>query len=148
MRFCRSAVEDLQIGDWVELNGPEGSEAARIVFAPGQVEYQDPPTDLPRIHRRLSRDEIAGLTYVALSDDHPSARFGSLGRFHPRMTDLDAHIRARLRIDQTPDLPHLGAIVQTGHGPGVLLGISMRHQSATIRLGSGEEIRVPIGELG
>jgi hypothetical protein len=147
LRFCRSNLEDLQAGDWIELSGPQGSESACIVFGPDQVEYPDAPDDLPRIQRRLTPDEIAELTPVARPDDSATARFGSLGRLRQGVTDLDAHIRARLRIDQAPELPHLGAIVQTPHGPGTLLSVSMRHQTATIRLESGKEIRMPVGDL-
>lgn len=150
LRFCRTELEDLQIGDWVELDG----EPARIVFGPGQVEYPDAPTDLSRIVRLLTADEIAELSAIDQPERNPTVRYGSLGRIHPRTTDLDAHIRARLGLDPpgdlavTPDLPHLGATVQTAHGPGVLLAVSMRHQSATVRLESGEEIRLPVGDLG
>jgi hypothetical protein len=144
LRFCRSDLDNLQVGDWVDLDG----DRARIVIGPDQVEYPDTPTDLPHIRRRLTPDEIASLTPVTRADDHATVRYGSLGRLHPRITDLDAHIRDRLRIDREPEFPHLGAIVQTTHGPGILLSVSMRHQSATIRLESGAEIRVAVGELG
>ena len=154
IRFCRSEFVNLQIGDWVELNGTAGSEPARIVFGPGQVEYPDAPADLPRIARRLTADEIDRLDAFEQPERNPSVRFGSLGRLLPRMNDLDAHIRVRLGLDPpvdqpvTPDLPHLGDTIETTHGPGVLLSVSMLHQSATIRLESGEEIQVPVGELG
>jgi hypothetical protein len=153
LRFCRSGLTDLQVGDWVELIGTEGSEPARIVFGRGQVEYSDAPPDLPRIQRRLTSDEIVGLEAPKQPEGNPTVRFGSLGRLRPSIVDLDAHIRARLGLDPpgdlpvSPELPRLGAIVPTAHGPGVLLSVSMRHQSATIRLDSGEEIRVPVGEL-
>ncbi|HEX7101230.1 MAG TPA: hypothetical protein VF201_01175 [Nitrolancea sp.] len=154
VRFCRTELEDLQPGNWVELDGTEGSEPARIVFGLGQVEYPDAPPDLPRIHRLLTPDEIAGLDAPEQPEGSPTVRFGSLGRLRPLMTDLDKHIRVRLGLDPpgalpvSPELPHLGAIVQTAHGPGVLLSVSMRHQSATVRLESGEEIRVPVEDLG
>lgn len=144
MHFCRSDIEDLQIGDWVELDG----QPARIVFSSDQVEYREAPADLPRVCRRLTPDEVANISAVARSEEPPSVSFGSLGRLHPRTPDLDAHIRHRLRLGETPILPRLGTIIQTAHGPGVLLSVSMRHQSATIRLESGEEVRVPVEELG
>jgi hypothetical protein len=153
VRFSRSDLTDLQVGDWVELDGTEGREPARIVFGRGQVEYPDAPLELPRIHRRLTADEVAGLNAIEQPGPNPAVRFGSLGRLRPSITDLDAHIRVRLGMDPpgdlpvSPELPHLGAIVPTAHGPGVLLSVSMHHQSATIRLESGEEIRLPVEEL-
>jgi hypothetical protein len=154
LRFCRADLADLQAGEWIELDGPTGREPACIVFGPGQVEYPDAPPDLPRIRRRLSPDEIAELRPVVRSGESRTFRFGSLGRLQPRVTNLDAYIRQRLRLDPpgalpvSPDLPHLGATIQTADGSGILLAVSMRHQSATIRLESGEEIRVPVAELG
>ncbi len=142
--FCRSELADLRAGDWVDLNG----QPARIIFEPGQVDYADAPVDLPRIQRRLTSEEIAGIKPVAHSALDVAVRFGSLGRFHPRFTDLDTHVRERLRLDRAPALPRLGATVQTPGGTGILLSVSMRHQSATIRLESGEEVRVPVEELG
>ena len=153
MRFCQTELEDLRVGDWIELNGTQGSEPARIVFGPGQVEYPDAPADLPRAYRRLTLDEVAGLDAVIQPEPNPVVRFGSLGRLHPRMSDLDGYIRKRLRLDPSgdvpvsPELPRLGAVIQTAHGPGILLSLSMRHQTATIRLESGEEIWVAVDDL-
>ena len=81
-----------------------------------------------------------------------SASYGSLGRLRSVALDLDATIRARLGLEESelpapPTLPHLGTVIETAQGPGVLLSISMRHQSATIRLGSGEETVLPLNDL-
>ena len=78
-----------------------------------------------------------------------SASYGSVGRLRSIALDLDATIRARLGLEESelpapPRLPHLGTVIETAHGPGVLLSISMRHQSATIRLQSDLEVTLPL----
>jgi hypothetical protein len=81
-----------------------------------------------------------------------TASYGSVGRLRSNALDLDATIRARMGLEESdplasPRLPHLGAVIQTPQGPGVLLSISMRHQSATIRLDSGSETMIPLNDV-
>ena len=81
-----------------------------------------------------------------------SALYGSVGRLRSIALDLDVTIRARLGLEESelpapPNLPHLGTVIETAQGLGVLLSISMRHQSATIRLDSGEETVLPLNDL-
>ncbi len=78
--------------------------------------------------------------------------FGSLGRFGAPEGERDL-IMTRLRIDEVGTAqfpngwPRLGQTVRTPHGTGQLCSVSVRHNVATVRLETGEEIEVPVDEL-
>jgi hypothetical protein len=81
-----------------------------------------------------------------------STSYGSVGRLRSEPANFDAEVRRRLGLDDAGDratcrFPYLGAVIQTEHGPGVLLSISMRHQHATIRLDSGNEVTLSLNDL-
>jgi hypothetical protein len=85
--------------------------------------------------------------------DHLTHSTGSLGRIDARYAASARVIRERLGVDSAhvsyfpKGWPRLGSEVGTPHGSGTFLGMSVRHHSARIRLESGDEVDVPLGEL-
>ncbi len=84
--------------------------------------------------------------------DRPAHTFGSLGHVDSA-DDERALVLARLKIDEVASTsfpngwPRLGQVVGTPQGPGRLRSVSVRHNSATIRLDSGDQIELPVVEL-
>lgn len=65
VRFCRTSLRDLDVGDWVALAGPTAEAPGRVVVAPRQLVYGDPPDSLPIVARRLTGGEVDGLPTLA-----------------------------------------------------------------------------------
>ncbi len=85
--------------------------------------------------------------------DRVPVTYGSVGRVRTGpLVDEQALLQrmgvGRLSGNPRPNgWPRLGSRVRAGDMSGTLIGISMRHGTATIRLESGEEDEVPLDEL-
>ncbi len=109
----------------------------------------DPPAQLDR---ELSA--TLGCPVVVEWRERPAQSFGSLGRIRVRdATTEEKVIRHRLRIDDAESTlapngwPRLGSRVGTVDGAGVMVGVSIRHNTAIVRLDSGDETVVPVVNL-
>lgn len=61
VRFCRTVLDGLEVGDWVAVGDAYGAEPGRVVVAPRQLIYGDPPEQLAAVLRRLTTAEIERL---------------------------------------------------------------------------------------
>ncbi len=105
---------------------------------------------------QLERELSAKLGYPVVVEwrNRPAQSFGSLGRIRSRdATTAEKVIRDRLRLDVAGSTlapngwPRLGSRVGTVDGTGVMVGVSIRHNTAIVRLDSGDESIVPVDSL-
>ena len=65
VRFCRTALEDLDIGDWIAVGETGADVPGRVVIAPRQLVYAEPPEHLAVVVRRLTTAETEQLPSLA-----------------------------------------------------------------------------------
>lgn len=70
---------------------------------------------------------------------------GSLGRL--RSTPLGLTDLALERLQRLGAFPPLGSLVRFEAGRGELVGVSLRHRTARLRLADGEEVELPFDQL-
>jgi len=112
--------------------------------------FGHPSEDLPNLERMLTEFFSRQVRLEVL--ERSAVFYGSVGRIaerEPGDEDLLERVgRGRLSGNPRPNgWPRLGSRVGAGAVSGVLLGISMRHDTATIRLDSGEEQAVPLSDV-
>jgi hypothetical protein len=67
VRFCRAAPEGTEVGAWIAVAAPERTHEApgRVVVAPRQLVFGEPPARLALVTRRLTAAEVARLPALA-----------------------------------------------------------------------------------